>query len=249
MPDSADAYPGDASRHTNDRDGDGAPDDADVAPFDAAVQTWPTAVVTHVIDGDTVDVTALGRVRVKGIDAPEVGQCGHDEASTRLSQLVLGRQVTLVPGGRDDHDGYGRLLRYVEVDGKDAGRELIGGGLAIARYDSRDGYGAHPREADYVALDAQVANQTCPAAVTAAPAAPAPAVPAPAVPAPAAPAVPAPSPKATPTPKAPPETAEPWNRPGPDLDCKDIRKKVRITGPDYHHLDADGDGWACESYG
>jgi hypothetical protein len=26
--------------------------------------------------------------------------------------------------------------------------------LADARYDSRDGYGFHPREADYVALDA-----------------------------------------------------------------------------------------------
>jgi hypothetical protein len=44
-------------------------------------------------------------------------------------------------------------------------------------------------------------------------------------------------------------SAEPWNSPGPDLDCADVGRKVRITGPDYHRLDADGDGWGCDSYG
>lgn len=34
-------------------------------------------------------------------------------------------------------------------------------GLAIARYDSRDGYGAHPREVAYVAADVAVGNITC----------------------------------------------------------------------------------------
>ena len=42
---------------------------------------------------------------------------------------------------------------------------------------------------------------------------------------------------------------EPWNVPGPDLDCVDIGHSVRITGPDYHNLDRDGDGIGCESYG
>ena len=35
---------------------------------------------------------------------------------------------------------------------------------------------------------------------------------------------------------------------GPDLDCPDIGHVVYITGPDYHRLDADGDGVGCESY-
>lgn len=42
---------------------------------------------------------------------------------------------------------------------------------------------------------------------------------------------------------------EPWNSPGPDLDCPDIGRRVFITGPDYHGLDRDGDGVGCESYG
>ncbi len=46
-----------------------------------------------------------------------------------------------------------------------------------------------------------------------------------------------------------PAALEPWNMPGPDLDCSDIGKKVWISGIDYHRLDRDGDGWGCESYG
>ena len=57
-------------------------------------------------------------------------------------------------GRSEDRAHYGRCLRYVNVGSLDAGRHLIIEGLADARYDSRDGYGFHPREADYVALDA-----------------------------------------------------------------------------------------------
>ena len=35
----------------------------------------------------------------------------------------------------------------------------------------------------------------------------------------------------------------------PDLDCGDIPtqyKPIRITGPDYHALDRDGDGLGCD---
>ncbi len=59
---------------------------------------------------------------------------------------------------------------------------------------------------------------------------------------------PAPAPDEEPAP-APDAGPEPWNEPGPDLDCADIGQRVRITGEDYHRLDADGDGRACESYG
>jgi hypothetical protein len=40
---------------------------------------------------------------------------------------------------------------------------------------------------------------------------------------------------------------DPWNQPGPDLNCSDIGHPVEITGPDYHDLDRDGDGWGCDS--
>jgi endonuclease YncB( thermonuclease family) len=179
--------------------------------------------VTEVVDGDTIDVRGYGTIRVIGIDAPERGECGHARAGELMQALTLGKRVTLVAGARDDRDRYGRLLRYVDVDGRDAGLVLIRRGLAVARYDSRDGYGAHPRERRYVAADAASPDRTrsfC-----------------------AVPPVPPPRPQGQ---AAGPE---PWNQPGPDLDCSDIGRAVVITGPDYHGLDSDGDGIGCDSYG
>lgn len=123
-------------------------------------------VVQYVVDGDTVDVAGAGRVRILGIDTPERGDCAFGPASSRMKDLVLGKQVQLVAAeGKPDTDRYGRLLRYVDVigaaTGGDAGMELLREGLAIARYDSRDGYGAHPREAAYIAADEQTPGDPC----------------------------------------------------------------------------------------
>lgn len=65
------------------------------APPAAAQERYP-ATVSHVVDGDTLDAQVSGgpalRVRLIGIDTPEVGDCGADRATTALEQLVLGRQ-------------------------------------------------------------------------------------------------------------------------------------------------------------
>jgi endonuclease YncB( thermonuclease family) len=103
----------------------------------------------------------VGRIRVVGIDTPERGECGFENATAALSALVLGERVTLVPGAVDDADRYGRLLRYVDLGRVDAGLSLIEDGWAIARYDSRDGYGRHPREDAYVAADAASPDLGC----------------------------------------------------------------------------------------
>jgi endonuclease YncB( thermonuclease family) len=120
-----------------------------------------TGVVTHVVDGDTVDVSGLGRVRVIGIDTPERGACGFETATWRMAQLVEGKVVTATPGATSDQDRYDRYLRYIDVAGRDAGLTLIEDGLAIARYDSRDGYGRPPREDAYIAADAASPDPGC----------------------------------------------------------------------------------------
>ena len=75
-------------------------------PASAAPTTRSDRVlVRSVIDGDTIDVGAVGRVRLLGIDAPELGR-GFDtsapfgrEARDRLTQLVLHRWVRLEQEG------------------------------------------------------------------------------------------------------------------------------------------------------
>jgi endonuclease YncB( thermonuclease family) len=110
--------------------------------------------VVAIIDGDTVDVSSGARIRLAGIDTPERGECGYNEAGARMTELARDREAVLVKAGGNTIDRYGRLIRYLEVDGRDVGLTLIQEGLAIARYDSRDGYGWHDREAEYVAADA-----------------------------------------------------------------------------------------------
>jgi endonuclease YncB( thermonuclease family) len=143
-----------------------------VTPTTAArAAAAPALTVTHVVDGDTVDVSTGERVRLIGIDTPEVGHCGADAATVVLTALALNKPVQLVAvPGRDDRDVYGRLLRYVIVapdagiGGTDVGLELVRQGLAVAKYDSRDGYGGHPQESAYIAADAAAASPVCAAA-------------------------------------------------------------------------------------
>jgi len=109
--------------------------------------------VIRVIDGDTVVIAGDERVRLIGIDTPENGQCGFDEAKQALEKLLASGTATFYSGATSDKDKYDRLLRYIEVEGIDVGLNLILNGFAIARYDSRDGYGPHDRENEYVDAD------------------------------------------------------------------------------------------------
>ena len=104
-------------------------------------------------------------MRLLGMDTPERGQCGFGPASSYADRLAPpGSTVELVSvPGDDDKDRYGRLLRYVYVGADDVGYAQILAGYAIARYDSRDGYGPHPHEDAYVAADARAPNPACPA--------------------------------------------------------------------------------------
>jgi len=78
-------------------------------------------LVRSVVDGDTIDVATVGRVRLLGIDAPEIGH-GFDsaapfgrEARERLVSLILHRWVRLEQEG-PSLDIYNRHLAYVLTD-------------------------------------------------------------------------------------------------------------------------------------
>ena len=78
-------------------------------------------LVRAVIDGDTIDVATYGRVRLLGIDAPEIGR-GFDTsapfayaARDKLAGLVLRRFVRLEYDG-ERADMYKRRLAYVVTE-------------------------------------------------------------------------------------------------------------------------------------
>lgn len=92
----------------------------------------------RVLDGDTIDLAGT-RVRLEGIDAPEIGQtcvrhgggswpCGT-AAAEALKRLIGGAQVTCSPQGLDT---YGRVLGICRIGGRDIGDEMVRNGLAWA---------------------------------------------------------------------------------------------------------------------
>ena len=135
------------------------------APEEVHTESW---IAPRVVDGDTLDVNdgaASETVRILGIDTPERGECGFAAAAEYLVGLlgpVDEVMLSAAGSGKDDQDGYGRILGYVDAGGVDVGLALITQGLAIARYDSRDGYGAHPRQGAYVAADEATPAAECP---------------------------------------------------------------------------------------
>ena len=75
-------------------------------------QTLTQATVTRVIDGDTLELSTGERVRLIGIDAPEVNTPGADEATAFVREHTLNQTVWLESDGNDT-DVHNRLRRYV----------------------------------------------------------------------------------------------------------------------------------------
>jgi len=104
-------------------------------PLSACGPAPETAIVTRVIDGDTIIIDTGQKVRYIGIDAPELHPEREDygKVAWRVNRhLVEGKEVRLE---RDvsDTDQYGRLLRYVYVDEIFVNAELVRLGLAEAK--------------------------------------------------------------------------------------------------------------------
>ncbi|MGD2250613.1 MAG: thermonuclease family protein [Candidatus Methanofastidiosia archaeon] len=99
----------------------------------AGIQEQSEAYCIAVYDGDTITLSTNEQVRLIGIDAPELSEPGGDIARNYLGCLVLYKEVTLVKGD-ENTDSYGRLLRYVYVNGVCINEEMIRTGYAEARY-------------------------------------------------------------------------------------------------------------------
>jgi len=90
-----------------------------------------TGKVVGVHDGDSITVLAAENVQIKvrleGIDAPELKQPFSTQSKEAMSDMVFGKVVTLQVSGKDR---YGRTLAVVMVDGLNANLELVRRGLA-----------------------------------------------------------------------------------------------------------------------
>jgi micrococcal nuclease len=118
------------------------------------VQTWPRNdiekydgrqfKVVNIVDGDTLDIDIADgeyehtRVRLLGIDTPEMGRGKGDEmyfakeATEFVQALALDKEVTVILDKKSPtRDKYGRLLAHLELkDRRSVNDELVAGGFA-----------------------------------------------------------------------------------------------------------------------
>lgn len=194
----------------------------------------PNALVSRVVDGDTIDVVLRGRserVRLIGIDTPESVdprqpvQCFALEASAFAARHLEGRTVEL-EFDVERRDRYGRLLAYVWL-----GDELFN--LTLVRRGYAQVYTFPPNVRYVERLLAAQRNARAESAGLWG----------------ACPAEPPKPPGGASSQGCDPNYAGACIPPyPPDLDCSDISaRRFRSTGSDPHGFDGDGDGIACES--
>jgi len=106
----------------------------DIVPIPTIVVREKVKVI-RVIDGDTIVIEGNIKVRYIGMNTPELVdprkslQCFSVEASDKNKELVLGKEIEMEKD-ISEIDKYGRLLRYVYVDGIMINKLLIDEGFA-----------------------------------------------------------------------------------------------------------------------
>ena len=114
-------------------------DSVSFAPSDELAGSRYEWVVERFVDGDSfdarlksadgVDLSNLNivyGVRLVGINTPERGECGFDAAKAMFEELVGSDSFNLLSGGTEKlTDKYGRLLRYVDLNGMDVARKIL----------------------------------------------------------------------------------------------------------------------------
>jgi micrococcal nuclease len=89
-------------------------------------------IVTHVSDGDTISVRPLSggppqRIRIQGIDSPEICQRFGIQARDALAAHVMGKHVLIDAKARDD---YHRTVARLLLANEDVGAWMVSRGYA-----------------------------------------------------------------------------------------------------------------------
>ncbi|MDD1763146.1 MAG: thermonuclease family protein [Methanobacteriaceae archaeon] len=88
----------------------------------------------RVVDGDTIDVEGVGRVRFVGVNTPERGQPGYSEAKEFIKNKCLYQTVSLDVDDEKRQDKYGRTLAVIYVDNLNLNQQLLKDGYAEIMY-------------------------------------------------------------------------------------------------------------------
>jgi len=222
-----------------------------LAPAPAALAAAHAGVIDHVADGDTVVLRGGERIRLVQIDTPEVygaTECYGPHASADTKALLPpGTRVRIVTDPRlDQRDADGRTLAYVWKGGLLVNLRLLRTGDAAPYFYDGD-RGEYASQFFSVAVAARAAGRGLWGHCLrgAVPLRPTRGV--------ATGPVRASKVRFAATAQKPAAGCNPNYTPcvrnsATDLDCAQVGHEVKVIGRDVYHLDADGNGYGCESY-
>jgi micrococcal nuclease len=125
---------------------------ASLAACQSPLQASGTSVkVEQVASGQVIEISptnsspgAPERVRLIGIDAPDLAQQPWGAAAKQQLERLIGNQPVMLELGQEPRDRYERTLAYVWRDGKLLNEQLVEAGYALAvprspnnKYDQR----------------------------------------------------------------------------------------------------------------
>jgi micrococcal nuclease len=100
-------------------------------------ELW-SGYVKNVVDGDTIDVCfniyGVQRVRLVGINTPEIGEGGYEGAKEFVNKTCLCEEVKLDVDDMKQFDPYYRILAVVDVNETNLNEQLVREGYAKVMY-------------------------------------------------------------------------------------------------------------------
>jgi len=96
-----------------------------ISSKDASKSTFITDFVTHFSDGDSMTLRDLGRVRLAGVDCPELHQKGGRDAAAFTRHELQNQKVEIEICKEDPKDQYGRSLVFLYYNDHAGKRQLF----------------------------------------------------------------------------------------------------------------------------
>lgn len=103
--------------------------------WQASVRQKTSYTVAEVYDGDTFVTTEKQKIRLAGVEAPELGLWGSDSATKALEKLILNKRVQIKVIYRDP---YQRLVSMVYLNDKFVNKEMLLSGWTYYKNRSKE---------------------------------------------------------------------------------------------------------------
>ena len=108
---------------------------ANSIPNSLSGQYEKSGICYKVVDGDTIWVTGVGKIRFVGVNTPERGEPGYHEAKDYVKEQCLGKPVGLDVDDAKHYDKYNRTLAVVYTEnGTNLNQALLHENLAEIMY-------------------------------------------------------------------------------------------------------------------